>query len=127
MTVYVMLCLHRYGNVMAYSPATIVLNEPYNVTYTSDGTSPLDLIAWVMDIAGQNVTIGMPADPFCLHHFPPNPDMQLLSMPLPVIFQSTTSRIYECHLKTGNDILVGNVKVNSSPLLQVFHQTRKGC
>ena len=43
---------------MAYSPNRIVLEESHAQDYISDGTTPLDMIAWVLDLANATITAG---------------------------------------------------------------------
>ncbi|KAL0046985.1 hypothetical protein WJX82_003591 [Trebouxia sp. C0006] len=48
-----------YGDGLAYPPYSIQLAGPSVVTYTSDGSTGLEFLLWVTDIAGQNVTAGV--------------------------------------------------------------------
>jgi len=48
-------CDVRYGAEIAYGPDSLNLAAVVN---TSEGSTPIEFLLWVTDIAGQNVTAG---------------------------------------------------------------------
>ena len=48
----------RYDARLADAPYSIHLVDPSVLDYTSDGSTGLEFLLWVTDVAGQNVTAG---------------------------------------------------------------------